>query len=83
MAGLKNGGFLTEEERQLVRQGQMRCSHENIPLVGPRAEEVVRSSELQFMVRWIIPFDRRMNKYVKYILYLLPYNYIHNMCHGA
>ena len=79
MAGLKNGGFLTEEERQLIRQGQMRCSHQNIPLVGPRAEEVVRSSEVKFMVRWIIPFDRQMNKYVS-ISYIYYYTIIYVTC---
>ncbi|KAI9269064.1 hypothetical protein BDA99DRAFT_503435 [Phascolomyces articulosus] len=63
MAGLKNGGFLTEEEKRLVRQGRMQCSHKNIPILGPRAYEVVRPGELMFMVRWIIRFDKWVNGY--------------------
>ncbi|KAI8146467.1 hypothetical protein BJV82DRAFT_388016 [Fennellomyces sp. T-0311] len=63
LAGLQKGGFLTEQERILVRQGRMRCSHENIPILGPRGQEVVKSYELAFMVRWIIPFDRWMNSH--------------------
>lgn len=66
-AGLKNGGFLTPEERILVQQGRMICSHQNIPAIGPRSEEVVWSYESKLMVRWIVPFDRWMNRHVSFL----------------
>lgn len=73
-AGLRKGGFLTEEEKRLVRQGKMCCSHRNIPVLGPRAEEIVRSYEIMTLVRWIVPFDRWMNKHVSSLQFLL-YSY--------
>ncbi|KAI9313500.1 hypothetical protein BX666DRAFT_1977071 [Dichotomocladium elegans] len=50
LAGLIGTGYLSEEERKAVREGKMQCSSRNIPALGPRAEEVVRSYEVRFMV---------------------------------
>lgn len=80
VAGLKsNNGFLSEQEREMILQGKMHCAHRNIPALGPRADEVVRSYELSVMVRWIVPADRWLNKHVSLfvvaILYRLSYSY--------
>ena len=65
VAGLtSHNGFLSEQERKMILQGKMHCAHRNIPALGPRADEVVRSYELRMMVRWIVPADRWLNKHV-------------------
>lgn len=69
VAGLKsNNGFLSEQEREKILQGKMHCAHRNIPVLGPRADEVVRSYEIRVMVRWIVPADRWLNKHVSLFL---------------
>ncbi|ORZ02220.1 hypothetical protein BCR43DRAFT_465157 [Syncephalastrum racemosum] len=63
MAGLHNGGYLTPEEKERIKKGQMLFSYSNIPTLGPRKDEVVHSYELAWMVRWIVPFDRWRNRH--------------------
>lgn len=64
MAGLHKGGYLTPEEKERIKKGQMLFSYHNIPTLGPRKDEVVHSYELAWMVRWIVPFDRWRNRHV-------------------
>ncbi|KAI8372827.1 uncharacterized protein BYT42DRAFT_547871 [Radiomyces spectabilis] len=63
LAGLSNGGFLTAEEREGVKNGKMRCTHASIPALGPRARYIVRSYESVTLVRWTLAIDGWLNHY--------------------
>lgn len=83
VAGLKsNNGFLSEQEREKILQGKMHCAHRNIPVLGPRADEVVRSYEIRVMVRWIVPVDRWLNKHVSLFLDIQGLLYSYHHCYS-
>ncbi|PHZ08601.1 uncharacterized protein RHIMIDRAFT_241362 [Rhizopus microsporus ATCC 52813] len=63
-AGKQNGGYLTAEEKELLKQGKLVCSPHNIPAVGPRKHTVVRSHENVTLVRWTLYWDKQLNEMV-------------------
>ncbi|RCI04155.1 hypothetical protein CU098_003787 [Rhizopus stolonifer] len=63
-AGLKNGGFLTPEELEKIKQGKLTCSSRSIPALGIRAQTVVRSYENATLVLWSIRIDKYINETV-------------------
>lgn len=64
LAGLGDGGYLTQEEVLAVKGGMMSCSYDNIPTLGERAETCVRSYESALLVHWSIQLDHKLNFYV-------------------
>ncbi|KAG1148348.1 hypothetical protein G6F37_005756 [Rhizopus arrhizus] len=64
-AGLQNGGFLTSEELQKIRDGKMVCAPNSIPAVGRRVQTVIRSYEHPTLVHWSFHLDKRLNEIVK------------------
>ncbi|CEJ02752.1 hypothetical protein CU097_000718 [Rhizopus azygosporus] len=63
-AGKQNGGYLTAEEKELLKQGKLVCSPHNIPAVGPRKHTIVRSHENVTLVRWTLYWDKQLNEMV-------------------
>ncbi|KAI7906904.1 uncharacterized protein BX663DRAFT_539692 [Cokeromyces recurvatus] len=68
LAGLSNGGFLTEKEIELVRQGKMICAEDNVPTVGNRSQNIARSYELSILVHWTLLIDQKLNFYYNNLL---------------
>ncbi|KAG2236596.1 hypothetical protein INT48_000150 [Thamnidium elegans] len=56
-----NNGFLTTEERNAIKQGRAVCSYDNIPALGDRAINFVRSYEVPVLVRWTVRTDKKLN----------------------
>ncbi|EPB91510.1 hypothetical protein HMPREF1544_01641 [Mucor circinelloides 1006PhL] len=65
VVGLGEGGFLTMEEKILLRDGKAVCSRDNIFAMGPRAKTYVRSYEDPTLVRWSLQLDTDLNKFTK------------------
>lgn len=64
VVGLGEGGYLTLEEKILLRDGKAVCSRDNIRAMGPRAKTYVRSYEDPTLVRWSLQLDTDLNKLV-------------------
>lgn len=64
VVGLGEGGYLTLEEKILLRDGKAVCSRDNIRAMGPRAKTYVRSYEDPTLVRWSLQLDDNLNRYV-------------------
>ncbi|KAG2199981.1 hypothetical protein INT47_000331 [Mucor saturninus] len=61
-----SGALLTQEEIRAVREGRAICSYDNIPAVGIRAKNYIRSYEIAPLVRWSIKTDAKINEHVKF-----------------
>ncbi|KAK4518326.1 uncharacterized protein ATC70_001679 [Mucor velutinosus] len=64
VVGLGEGGYLTMEEKILLRDGKAVCSRDNIRAMGPRAKTYVRSYEDPTLVRWSLQLDTDLNELV-------------------
>ncbi|KAL9549698.1 hypothetical protein MBANPS3_005077 [Mucor bainieri] len=65
VVGLGEGGYLTMEEKILLRDGKAVCSTDNIRAMGPRAKTYVRSYEDPTLVRWSLQLDTDLNDLYK------------------
>ena len=59
-------GFLTQEEKQLLSEGRVTCTQDNIPALGERAIRFVRSYENRHLVEFTLKADKVINRWVNH-----------------
>ncbi|RUS19265.1 hypothetical protein BC938DRAFT_475783, partial [Jimgerdemannia flammicorona] len=57
-------GFLTPEGRSLVKRGIRKCTKDDIPAIGPRAESMIRSYEWAWLVKVCLAAEKVVNEKV-------------------